>query len=1447
YKELGDVLQVDEKKSFSSLIKTWQRNEAVPYTWDTFLSALRKIGENKIANSIEDKLIEYPEEYLVTSTSSNAQQEDFCLLVVMNLTLWGFESDDEFTLSIISKEINDGKTFSMPFKWDDQQMQEKLDYAWRILEKGTHIQYDSEIKPSHGLFKSLIKAQLSPHDAVSNALCLYIDWAIEQNWMTINPDAAEADINENAKKISEIDDFPSDTLFFKELAASLCFPLDKSAGLPKSILIISKFSAEFRVAVEKLWMPMLKEFKEDLGRLHNGLQMPLKKVKHLFNDLSDKTTINEELTKWCCAVDEPDQSWIRDAAQKILDYQELCRYSYSAQTLMQLKKTLKLSGDFSSVEALLPKEGIKDDGDVTLATVKSSAAETADILKDIADVPHRRACLETFCSCMSLVAWVRKVALNLGQLQNVVQVANQTLDGDLVKQLLQDLLKFGSAFAPLIYEVDQKESCEALINRCKAMWPLIDECQNLMKITDSCNARLGELKRVEESLSDFQKSNVEQMDSINTRGTYHIEAIPGKIIHSPDEVVCLRMRLAQDQTKQQKIFKLDDLRELQSKLVLVAAENADKVNKFIETLSKVEGIAILLKKLQEAGVVDYTHFRLVCGCSEYKKKDFDSTIKSMENDLKDWQKNVEKYRKQYPHLNYYTSQQLFDLRTELGSLKKDPKSVASQSLKQLLLSVTSNPSHAKIFSSLNNAVKTMSKNLTSLEVQHKNIFNTKFPLPTFDPSSLSDERKKVLKALLEDYKFKVSVILAAFSELEEDADEGKVFDWCVDNEHKFKDVEDVELSTAVKSIDTSEEDGISENNPLVLELLAEKYSLKIAIEAVQKAKQDPQLAREIASDLYVGKTETNTLSSEYEWSATKYTQVPLSVKMEVEKGVYLDFVELGEFLKELAYQEATVSFGRRQVHYRLVEEGKVNLLAIDTASTWKALLFLYMADEKKPLPTHEEVLICTKNTTVEEVTLLWHRAVNDEEKRRLFCLVNADQLPFSVSEKVLDNLEMIIQGSKNFRIVVLINAKDQAKNHLASRLSLYLKKFPKLPSDKEIAEYISTHISLDLDLPVDLKASSDQERQTLISLNKNVHVVASRSTGMGKTLRVKRMTEIIKRINKPGKLSYVSIPIHGPEVSVRHMLKLMKECKQDPTNTHPQLIHFNIAQDMIDQIDWLLFKIIVLGGLDDECGNIWRRVDKQVCVVECTLTKLDLEYSDDLPQEEVLPSVYALLSYFPQTICELPNQVQDQSKSKFFVAMDEHVFKEESVQRVYQYLRRVKANQELDQFKLKKFKKPEGTGKECLECLLQYNSNKSIASSWSDIRNFVQFLNAHLYDCEQSPYCSVDDLKGFKKFVVKFSILMAKEFTEPSMDDADNYENQNFNTPKKWDTCSHPYLFFNQDGYTMTFLGLWVDEDGNLLDYNNGKVIEHNFMDKRLRNVLHHNNVCFQEDYKSWD
>lgn len=96
-----------------------------------------------------------------------------------------------------------------------------------------------------------------------------------------------------------------------------------------------------------------------------------------------------------------------------------------------------------------------------------------------------------------------------------------------------------------------------------------------------CNEKLGEFLRIEEALTDFQKSNVELMNIINKQGIYAVSAVPGKIHHSTEDAVRLRLREVEKEDEQ-KVFSLSDLKELQSKLVLAAAENADNVKKFIE-------------------------------------------------------------------------------------------------------------------------------------------------------------------------------------------------------------------------------------------------------------------------------------------------------------------------------------------------------------------------------------------------------------------------------------------------------------------------------------------------------------------------------------------------------------------------------------------------------------------------------------------------------------------------------------------------------------------------------------------------------------------------------------------------------------------------------------------------------------------------------------------------
>ena len=87
-------------------------------------------------------------------------------------------------------------------------------------------------------------------------------------------------------------------------------------------------------------------------------------------------------------------------------------------------------------------------------------------------------------------------------------------------------------------------------------------------------------------------------------------------------------------------------------------------------------------------------------------------------------------------------------------------------------------------------------------------------------------------------------------------------------------------------------------------------------------------------------------------------------------------------------------------------------------------------------------------------------------------------------------------------------------------------------------------------------------REIITSLGSTALFVISTRSGMGKSLRVKRMADVLDRVNVSKKPSYVNIPIHGPDISVRHILEQMEQCMQDPTDPHPQLIHFNIAQSV---------------------------------------------------------------------------------------------------------------------------------------------------------------------------------------------------------------------------------------------------------------------------------------------
>ena len=66
--------------------------------------------------------------------------------------------------------------------------------------------------------------------------------------------------------------------------------------------------------------------------------------------------------------------------------------------------------------------------------------------------------------------------------------------------------------------------------------------------------------------------------------------------------------------------------------------------------------------------------------------------------------------------------------------------------------------------------------------------------------------------------------------------------------------------------------------------------------------------------------------------------------------------------------------------------------------------------------------------------------------------------------------------------------------------------------------------------------------------------------------------------------------------------------------------------------------------------------------------------------------------------------------------------------------------------------------------------------------------------------------------------------------------------------CSyHPYLFFNEDGMSITFVGFNVTRTGDLMDPVKNEAIERGAMTPQLYTGLQHNQVNLSENYQAWE
>ena len=291
-------------------------------------------------------------------------------------------------------------------------------------------------------------------------------------------------------------------------------------------------------------------------------------------------------------------------------------------------------------------------------------------------------------------------------------------------------------------------------------------------------------------------------------------------------------------------------------------------------------IAEILLALRQAGNVAYSGYVVVINCAamymatqdqkepqlqeklaEQHVAQLNAHAKEMESALEEWQNKVMESRKCFYELNYYTMRQLLRLRKELSLSRNNPHNKIDPEVLSLLQSispaVTSDIVHniltdlAKLKVDLQAAANLVPMEMyeqgmetevfvnetPSLEVEESCASNAHLvPSPISSPpppsgvimpylmeQDLTDAQKQILTDLVEYQGYPRLLVLKAFEECDETANDYDIADWCEENENlKFdQDKKDEEQNDAAESSEeSSSESGSSdgEENDLTMSL-----------------------------------------------------------------------------------------------------------------------------------------------------------------------------------------------------------------------------------------------------------------------------------------------------------------------------------------------------------------------------------------------------------------------------------------------------------------------------------------------------------------------------------------------------------------------------------------------------------------------------------------------------